>query len=79
MILFFGTRRGKQTAQPLSGIICPHCGQTNTMTAHSQVNWFHVFWIKLFKISTSRFSSCSHCKGVFDHPFDKKSSWTYFL
>ncbi|WP_343487654.1 zinc-ribbon domain-containing protein [Allomuricauda sp. d1] len=65
MILFFGTRSGKQVSKPMNGVSCPHCSQTGTLTAHVQPNYFHLFWIPLFKIGTSRYAECSHCKRVY--------------
>ncbi|MEM1259197.1 MAG: zinc-ribbon domain-containing protein [Bacteroidota bacterium] len=46
----------------LSDVACNHCNQTNTLTATSQDNYFHVFWLPLFTIGTSRYAACSHCK-----------------
>lgn len=70
MILFFGTRTGKATQQLLTEIGCPHCNQQNTLILVEQANYFHLFWIKLFKIQTDRFAECSHCKRVyFEHEF----------
>jgi len=65
MILFFGTRPGKEEIQELHGISCPFCNQTNTLTASLQSNYFHLFWIKLFKISKHEMIECSHCKRVY--------------
>lgn len=65
MILFFGTRPGKKTQKRLEGISCEHCGQTETLTAISQPNYVHVFWIPLYKMGTSFLAECSHCKRVY--------------
>ena len=65
MILFLGTRPGKEEIRKLNGIICPFCNQTNTLTASLQSNFFHLFWIKLFKISKNKMIECSHCKRVY--------------
>lgn len=65
MILFFGTRPGKRETKQLSQINCPYCHQQGTLTAISQGNYFHLFWIKLFKISTNSYAECSHCKRAF--------------
>lgn len=65
MILFLGTRPGKREIKRLVGASCSHCGQTNTLSAVVQPNYFHVFWLPLFKIGTSRYAECSHCKGVY--------------
>ena len=65
MILFLGTRPGKPIKQILTNVSCPHCGQHDTLTLVTQDQYFHLFWIKLFKISTQRFAQCSHCKAVF--------------
>ncbi|MEX0273175.1 MAG: zinc-ribbon domain-containing protein [Flavobacteriaceae bacterium] len=65
MILFFGTRPGKRTSMVLERTICPYCGQTGTIMVHSQPQWFHLFWIKLFTVSTHQFGECSHCKRGF--------------
>ncbi len=65
MILFFGTRPGKRETQTLTNTTCPYCGQQGTLTAISQPNYAHLFWIKLFKISTQRYAECGHCKRAF--------------
>jgi phage terminase large subunit GpA-like protein len=65
MILFFGTRPGKTEIKKLSGVTCPHCDQKNTLTASTSASYFHLFWIKLFKISTNVIVECSHCKRVY--------------
>ena len=70
MILFFGTRPGKAIQRQLSNVSCPHCQQTNTLEMVEQDIYFHLFWIKLFKIQINRFVECSHCKKVFyEHEF----------
>ncbi|NHF60906.1 zinc-ribbon domain-containing protein [Flavobacteriaceae bacterium TP-CH-4] len=65
MILFFGTRPGKTEIKQLNGVNCPYCGQQGTMTVSRTSNWFHLFWIRIFKISSYRMAECSHCKRVF--------------
>ena len=49
----------------LQGVTCPYCNQKNTLTASTSANYFHLFWIKLFKISTNVIVECSHCKRVY--------------
>ena len=51
MILFFGTRPGKTEIKKLPGVTCPHCNQKTTLNASTSASYFHMFWIKLFKIS----------------------------
>lgn len=65
MILFFGTRPGKTEISQLSGLTCPYCSQRNTLTASMTSNWFHLFWLKLFKISAHTVIDCSHCKRAY--------------
>ena len=65
MILFFGTKPGKRITKQLHHVSCNHCQQIDTITVISQPNYFHLFWIPLFKIGTSRFAECSHCKKVY--------------
>ena len=65
MIIFFGTRPGKTEYRPLQAVSCPHCEQTGTLTFAKTSNWFHFFWIKLFRISSNQMVECSHCKRVF--------------
>jgi len=65
MILFFGTRHGKQKTIRLVNATCSYCEQRGTLTAVLQSNYFHLFWIKLFKISTNRMMECNHCKRAF--------------
>ncbi len=65
MILFFGTRPGKRTVQVLKRVSCPHCHQKGTLQLIAQPNYFHLFWLPLFTIGTSRFAECSFCKRVY--------------
>lgn len=65
MILFFGTRPGKSEIEKLHGVRCPHCEQVDTLTVSKTSNWFHLFWIKLFRISSNTVAECSHCKRVY--------------
>jgi len=65
MILFFGTRPGKRETRQLLHSTCPYCHQQGTLTAVTQSNYIHLFWIKLFKISTTTTAECSHCKRAF--------------
>ncbi|MEX0315529.1 MAG: zinc-ribbon domain-containing protein [Allomuricauda sp.] len=65
MILFFGTKSGKKETKTLFNVSCPHCGQTGTLTAVSQANYVHLFWIPIFKLNTTHFAECSHCKRGF--------------
>ncbi len=65
MILFFGTRPGKQIYQKLSGVPCTYCSLSDRLMAVSQASFFHLFWIPLCKIGTSHFVECSHCKKVY--------------
>lgn len=65
MILFFGTRPGKQKTRLLLNTTCPYCQQEGTLTAVSQANYAHLFWIKLFRIATNTYVDCSHCKRIY--------------
>ena len=65
MILFLGTRPGKTEIKKLSGVACTYCNQKNTLTVSTSSNYFHLFWIKLFKISTNVIAECSYCKRVY--------------
>jgi len=65
MILFFGTRPGKTETKRLDSVACPYCEQLDTITAFKSTNWFHLFWIKLFKISAHWIAECSYCKRAY--------------
>jgi hypothetical protein len=65
MILFFGTRPGKSTVKKLPNVSCPFCRQTGTLTVSQTANYVHLFWIKLFKISSHVVAECEHCKRVY--------------
>lgn len=65
MILFFGTRPGKQEIKLLMNSLCTYCHQQGTLTVVTRRNYAHIFWIKLFKISTTKTAECSHCKRAF--------------
>gem|GEM_PF-1374860 len=63
--LFFGTRPGKVRTQLLSGVSCSFCGQKNTLSLQSTPQYFHLFWIPLFVVSTYRVAECSHCRRTY--------------
>lgn len=65
MILFLGVRPGKSEIIQLQGVSCPHCGNTQTMALHNTPHYFHLFWIKILTVYTSRLVECSHCKRVY--------------
>ena len=65
MIFFFGTRPGKTEIKNLANVACPYCEQSGTLTVSKTSNWFHFFWIKVFKISNNTIGECSHCKRVY--------------
>lgn len=65
MIFFFGTKTGKKETKTLYNVSCPHCYQTGTLTTVSHPNYVHFFWIPIFKLGTSRFAECTHCKRVY--------------
>lgn len=73
MILFLGTKRGKEKTKVLEGITCPYCQQTNTLTSISAPTYFHLFWISLFRINTNHFVECSHCrKAYYENEFTEE-------
>lgn len=73
MILFFGTRSGKPETKKLFNSTCPYCQQRGTLSAITQKNYFHIFWIKLFKISSTTTIECSHCKrGYYENEFTEE-------
>ncbi|RNC91737.1 MAG: zinc-ribbon domain-containing protein [Allomuricauda sp.] len=65
MILFLGTRPGKKNVIKLAAVRCAFCNQSGTLSAVTQPNYFHLFWLPLLKIGTSRYAECSHCKRVY--------------
>ncbi len=65
MILFLGTRPGQTKIKQLTNTPCPFCEQTGTLTISKTSNWFHIFWIRLFRISKNVIAECSHCKRVY--------------
>lgn len=65
MILFFGTRTGNTETKILKDAHCNFCQQKNTLSAVTVANYFHLFWIKLFKISKNIVIECSHCKRLY--------------
>ena len=65
MILFFGTRKGKRNTKKLRDVSCPYCQQSNTLSIEETSNYFHLFWVKIVKISNNTIAECSHCKRVY--------------
>ncbi|WP_339653162.1 zinc-ribbon domain-containing protein [uncultured Maribacter sp.] len=75
MILFFGTRPGKPETIKLLNATCPYCQLMGTLNAVTQKNYFHLFWIKLFKIYSNTTVECSHCKrGYYESEFTDEIS-----
>jgi len=72
MILFFGIRPGKTINIDMKRIKCPHCNQKNSLSGESTPNFFHLFWIPLFRVSTNQVVRCDHCKkGYYKEEFTK--------
>ncbi len=70
MILFLGIRPLKSKEKPLGGLQCPYCGQKDTLTGNLTPHYFHLFWLPIFPVYTSKQASCSHCKrGFFKEEF----------
>ena len=66
MILFLGTRPGKAESKVLTSVPCPYCQNLGTLTVYTTSNYFHLFWIKLFKIGSYTLARCSHCKKAYE-------------
>lgn len=70
MILFLGVRPLQAKNKNLTGVVCPYCGQKDSLTGSLVPHYFHLFWIPLFPLYTSSEASCSHCKkGFFKEEF----------
>lgn len=65
MILFFGTRTGKEKQLPLQGVKCPFCQQKNTLTASLVPHYVHLFWLPVYRLKPFKQVSCSHCKKAY--------------
>lgn len=65
MILFFGIRPGKTKVIRMENIKCPYCNESKTLIAESTPNFFHLFWIPLFRVSTTQLVSCQYCKRAY--------------
>jgi uncharacterized protein with PIN domain len=65
MILFFGIRPGRTTTIDMKHLKCPHCNQPNTLSGKSNPNYLHLFWIPLYRVSTTQVVSCKHCKRIY--------------
>lgn len=65
MILFFGTKKGKENSKKMPNLVCGHCGQKGTVTLYTQETLAHVFWLPITKIGTNHYAECSHCKRVY--------------
>ncbi len=73
MILFFGIRAGKTIIIAIKNVKCSNCGQTNTLSGESTPNFFHIFWIPLFRVSTTQVIRCNYCKkGYYKEDFTKE-------
>ncbi|MGB5270057.1 zinc-ribbon domain-containing protein [Eudoraea sp.] len=54
-------------------IKCTHCNQNDTLSGESTPNFFHLFWIPLFRVSTTQIIRCNHCKkGYYKEDFTKE-------
>jgi glutaredoxin len=65
-ILFFGTRPGKTIEAPLPGVPCPYCEKVGQLNATVQARFIHLFWIPVYRLSSTAYVSCEHCKKAYD-------------
>ncbi|HLK98523.1 MAG TPA: zinc-ribbon domain-containing protein [Hymenobacter sp.] len=64
MLFFFGTGTSHITTVPLPGLVCAHCGNSDTITSTVTSRYLHIFWIPLLPIGKSSATVCHHCKQV---------------
>lgn len=73
MILFFGIRPGKTRTINMRHIKCSHCNQPDTLSGESTPNFFHLFWIPIFRVSTTQIIHCNYCKkGYYKEEFTRE-------
>lgn len=73
MILFFGIRPGKTRTINMRHIKCSHCNQPDTLSGESTPNFFHLFWIPIFRVSTIQIIHCNYCKkGYYKEEFTRE-------
>lgn len=65
MILFFGTRTGKEKQMALQGLSCPFCHCKGTLKASVIPHYVHLFWLPVYRLQPFKQVSCSHCKKVY--------------
>jgi len=64
MLFFFGTGTSHITTMPLPGLVCAHCGNSDTITSTVTSRYVHIFWIPLLPMGKSSATVCHHCKQV---------------
>ncbi|MGB0527041.1 MAG: zinc-ribbon domain-containing protein [Flavobacteriaceae bacterium] len=62
IFLFFGTRTLDQKSTQRHDLTCSHCNIKGQILQYSQSEYFHLFWIPIFKIKTHEYGQCEHCK-----------------
>lgn len=56
-----GTSAKKESVGSVS-FYCPHCNSNQTMSVFKDYNYFHIFFVPIFKFSTEYYGICEMCK-----------------
>lgn len=62
----FGTNFKVEQAGYINVASCPCCGGNKKLHLARKYNYFHAFFIPLFKFGSSYFATCPDCASVFE-------------
>lgn len=82
MRMLYGIKSKELANEQLFGINCPNCGTSGRLSISIIARYLHVFWIPVFSIGRTGYSSCDEChkeiqKG--DMPAGLKQSYQDIL
>ena len=67
----FGIQNKEKEIKYLNNISCSNCNDESTAKLIKTYNFFHFFFIPLFKWNEKYYVICSNCSTVFEIPRDK--------
>lgn len=67
----FGTNSKVVPAGQISATTCPVCGKTGSFHICRSYNYFHAFFIPLFRFHNSYVATCPSCASVFELDSEK--------
>ncbi|MAJ32704.1 MAG: zinc-ribbon domain-containing protein [Flavobacteriaceae bacterium] len=65
IFLFFGSRTLDQKSTQRLDLTCSYCNIKGQIQQYSQSEYFHLFWIPIFRIKSHEHGQCAHCKKYY--------------